>query len=389
MELVQPPSAAGAAPCPVVVLDSAANPVVVLTQDDESHDASASKINWTRARDIALLGQIAKKGKVAFETKRGGAKTKDGTKIPTQEQVWAGPNGIIPVLKAEYGELFKGVKWPSTQSVINHVTHKQSGLLFKYKHLYTEGMEQSEPAAAGTEGTKDETALGEFEKLIIEVAEIYNDVKVEKVNLENEKSGEKEKQDSRQERMQDEACKGDFEEMSADERAGSRAKRKAARIARLGGASGSSSSSSFAEKSNKRKVKRMTVREYMDEQYLPDTDYEKILDGSKLTPGWKLLSVEDTDALDLQERVLEKQGYTFDAMPSFRDDVGDAIRTFTETTQKKLELQIEESKNRLEERKRELDLAERDMAMREARAKSDAERDKMMLEFMAKMANKI
>lgn len=106
MELVQPPNAA---PCPVVVLDTAANPVVVLTQvrmsfasfvvsclspevaslvqDDESHDASASKINWTRARDIALLGQIAKKGKVAFETKRGGAKTKDGTKIPTQEQV--------------------------------------------------------------------------------------------------------------------------------------------------------------------------------------------------------------------------------------------------------------------------------------------------------------
>lgn len=161
---------------------------------------------------------------------------------PALAQVWAGPNGIIPVLKAEYSELFKGVKWPSTQSVINHVTHKQSGLLFKYKHLYTEGMEQvraspthptptvelthaslslsqSEPAAAGTEGTKDETALGEFEKLIIEVAEIYNDVKVEKVNLENEKSGEKEKQDSRQERMQDEACKGDFEDMSADERA--------------------------------------------------------------------------------------------------------------------------------------------------------------------------
>lgn len=87
--------------------------------------------------------------------------------------------------------------------------------------------------------------------------------------------------------------------------------------------------------------------------------------------------------------MLEKEGYTFDAMPLFRDDVGDTIRMFTETTQKKLELQIEESKNRVEERKRELDLAERDMAMREARAKSDAERDKMMLEFMAKMANKL
>ena len=63
-------------------------------------------------------------------------------------QVWAGPNGIITILKRDYGDLFKGVKWPTTQSVINHVNHKQSGLLAKYKHLYTSGLEQQEEGVA-------------------------------------------------------------------------------------------------------------------------------------------------------------------------------------------------------------------------------------------------
>ncbi|KAL1510612.1 hypothetical protein AB1Y20_006913 [Prymnesium parvum] len=106
MELVQP---LDAAPCPLVVLDRAVSPVVVLSQEDDSTDASTSKITWTRPRDVALLGQIAKKGKAAFETKRGGlvvlTKTKAGAKVPTQEQVWAGPNGIIPVLKAKAGKI--------------------------------------------------------------------------------------------------------------------------------------------------------------------------------------------------------------------------------------------------------------------------------------------
>ena len=57
-------------------------------------------------------------------------------------QAWAGPNGIITALKERYAPLFQGIKWPTTQSIINHVTHKQTGLLVKYKHLYTQGMEQ-------------------------------------------------------------------------------------------------------------------------------------------------------------------------------------------------------------------------------------------------------
>ncbi|KAL1526050.1 hypothetical protein AB1Y20_020871 [Prymnesium parvum] len=116
----------------------------MITEVDDANDSATSKITWTKERDIALLGQIVKVGKAAFETNRRGGKSKDGNKQLTQEQIWAGPGGIVSVLKQDYGHLFQGVKWPSTQSVINHITHKQSGLIFKFKHLYTSGMEQSE-----------------------------------------------------------------------------------------------------------------------------------------------------------------------------------------------------------------------------------------------------
>ncbi|KAL1523416.1 hypothetical protein AB1Y20_018356 [Prymnesium parvum] len=183
----------------------------MITEVDDANDSATSKITWTKERDIALLGQIVKVGKAAFETNRGGGKSKDGNKQLTQEQ---------------------GVKWPSTQSVINHITHKQSGLIFKFKHLYTSGMEQSEPAEGGTEGTKDERPLGEFETLLIEVAELYNEVKAEKEKAESEKDADIRKTDSRNEFMQDAACKGDFEAMSKEERTGNFAMRKAARAKR-------------------------------------------------------------------------------------------------------------------------------------------------------------
>ncbi|KAL1526693.1 hypothetical protein AB1Y20_015395 [Prymnesium parvum] len=74
------------------------------------------------------------------------------------------------------------------QSVINHVTAPVSGLLAKYSHLYKPGQEQAEPAEAGTEGTKDEAPLGEFGRLILEVAELWNESKL----LEKEKKDSKE-----------------------------------------------------------------------------------------------------------------------------------------------------------------------------------------------------
>ncbi|KAL1525472.1 hypothetical protein AB1Y20_020329 [Prymnesium parvum] len=61
----------------------------MITEVDDANDSATSKITWTKERDIALLGQIVKVGKAAFETNRGGGKSKDGNKQLTQEQVCA------------------------------------------------------------------------------------------------------------------------------------------------------------------------------------------------------------------------------------------------------------------------------------------------------------
>ncbi|KAL1505055.1 hypothetical protein AB1Y20_000129 [Prymnesium parvum] len=365
----------------------------MITEVDDANDSATSKITWTKERDIALLGQIVKVGKAAFETNRGGGKSKDGNKQLTQEQIWAGPGGIVSVLKQDYGHLFQGVKWPSTQSVINHITHKQSGLIFKFKHLYTSGMEQSEPAEGGTEGTKDERPLGEFETLLIEVAELYNEVKAEKEKAESEKDADIRKTDSRNEFMQDAACKGDFEAMSKEERTGNFAMRKAARAKRAASVidveeEGSSSSSSRSNSAKKANHRRITVRQYMEEQYLPETDFAKIVNKEKPTPGWTLLSDEDTLLYGFDQPTLEKKMSMMDATTSFREQVTINLNEFTETNKKKLQHMELVEKNRSAERTRELDLAEREMKLKEEKYKADAEEKKAMMELLAKLANK-
>ena len=131
-----------------------------------------TRMVWNRERDIALLAQISSKGVAAFATAK--ANGKDGKKY-NQAEAWSNAEDGILTLLAQH-EAFAGVHFSAMQSVINHVTGNE-GLLKKYRHLYTEGMEQNEPAAAGTTGTKDETALGEFENLIIEVAELHREAK--------------------------------------------------------------------------------------------------------------------------------------------------------------------------------------------------------------------
>ena len=109
--------------------------------DSEVKCTGASKVKWTRERDIALLKIIVITSPNPFLTNQGGKPVK-GKKNKTQEDIW-GHDGIMGELKKL--ELFSGVVWPSFQSVINHITHKTSGLLAKHAHLFTSGKEQAEP----------------------------------------------------------------------------------------------------------------------------------------------------------------------------------------------------------------------------------------------------
>ena len=126
-------------------------------------------------------------------------------------------------------ELFAGVIWPSYQSVINHVTHKVSGLLAKHAHLFTAGKEQAEPAEGETEGTKNEEPLGEFENLIIDVAEIRDEAKKLMADATDAKDKEVEKTRKREASMQDESTKTQYEGLNPGELKGSRSQRKEAR----------------------------------------------------------------------------------------------------------------------------------------------------------------
>ena len=346
----------------------------------------------------------------------------------------------------------------------------------KYKHLYTQGMlgagerplpehvravltartvSQSEPAPGGTEGTKDETPPGPFEKLIIEVAELYYDVQKEKEKP-SEKDNDAKKSESRQEFMQDSACKGSYDNLTAAERTvslspelqsldtcaelcvlrvalqGSHSQRKEARAKRLASASPQESSSSPEEAGpagaakKTKKTKRaapttMTVRDYMDEHYLPDNDFEKILDGVKPTPGkrvspapvsthalhsrvsgvrtgWKLL--EDPMEYGYAEAALEKVGggAASEVASSFRDHLKAHLEASAETSRRRLEEvvamrkeKMELDKQKAEERRRELDLAERRLqleearaAREEARARRDEERERLLMQLLTR-----
>ena len=321
-------------------------------------------------------------------------------------QVWAGtPGGIITTLKSDYAELFKGVRWPSTQSVINHVTHKNSGLLAKHKHLYTSGLEQQEPAQGGTEGTKDERPLGELEQLIIEVAELYNEAKMAKEEAAAEKKGEAKKADSRGKDMQNEAVKGHFDDMSPGERAGSREARKQARAKRGGGGDDddfdsdddarsvrSSRSTGSGKHPQKRRRRRfISVRDYMAEQYLPESDFEKIQNGEKSTPHYKLLTASESEELGYDEAMLEKiqTSGLMDSAGSLRSTVSASLKDFSEAAKEKAKIAQQAEANRAAERKRELDLQEREMKLREEKAEAEKEEKKMMMSLLQKMADKV
>jgi hypothetical protein len=132
-------------------------------------DAEKSLNLMVPPRMELLLTQISSKGEESFLTHKANVKEDKvrGIKARTycQKEVWTNTtDGILTLLAKD--DAFKGCKWPKDhQSVLQSVER----YLVQHKHLYTEGLEQAEPAEGGTEGTKDET-LTPLQQIIIEVA---------------------------------------------------------------------------------------------------------------------------------------------------------------------------------------------------------------------------
>ena len=169
------------------------------------------RISWTEARDLALLVQIIAKGVTAFVTSRANTKEK---KTYNQMEAWTNSEDGILTLLAQHPE-FAGVQMPAFQSVINHVT-AADGLLKKHKHLYTPGMEQAEPAAAGTTGTKDESELTELENAIVEVAALYKEAKELEKNKRDNKASQEATLAREGKHMQDKAVEKRYGNLTED-----------------------------------------------------------------------------------------------------------------------------------------------------------------------------
>ena len=139
----------------------------------ENLPKKAAAIDYKKHKRFeAVLSQIISAGVSAFLTHKANVKgdTKLGIdeKVYCQEAVWTNEkNGIITMLKRH--ESFDGCVFPKGYASVLQAVDR---LLEQRKHLYTSGMEQAEPAAAGTEETKDERPLTELKQAIVEVAEL-------------------------------------------------------------------------------------------------------------------------------------------------------------------------------------------------------------------------
>ena len=122
------------------------------------------QMNWDiNHRKELLFSQIIVAGVKAFLTNRANVKPDargKGGQTYEKKIIWENPtDGIITMLKKS--DAFLDAVWPSDlQATINYVDR----VVDRNKHLYTSGMEQAEPADAGTEGTKDEN-LTDWQKV--------------------------------------------------------------------------------------------------------------------------------------------------------------------------------------------------------------------------------
>ena len=129
------------------------------TEEEEVVETPApvsKKMDWNKNnRKEMLFSQIVNAGPKAFLTNRANlpAKGSQAALKYDRKGVWLNPkDGIISMLKSTTE--FQDALWPTDEDgVIKYVERE----LNAHKHLYTQGMEQAEPAAGGTTGTKDES----------------------------------------------------------------------------------------------------------------------------------------------------------------------------------------------------------------------------------------
>mmetsp|Transcript_37936 Transcript_37936/g.125709 ORF Transcript_37936/g.125709 Transcript_37936/m.125709 type:complete len:197 (-) Transcript_37936:213-803(-) len=103
-----------------------------------------------------MLQQVSFSGVKAWMTHHANVKGSKERQYNRKEE-W---ESIVTLVKRS--PAFKTFAWPKDEQAIIHWIERQ---LAANKHLWTPRMEHNEPAEAGTEGTKSEVALTEFQQV--------------------------------------------------------------------------------------------------------------------------------------------------------------------------------------------------------------------------------
>jgi len=245
-------------------------------EDDEVQEtaAPASNFNWKLpGRDEALFAQIIHVGQDVFLNSHANLKAdKHGKGGVTYDQkaVWTNTDDGILTMLAKH-PAFAGATLPSYNSVINHV----GTVLAKKEHacLFKPGMEQAEPADAGTEGTKDERQLTTFQQAIIDVASLKAAAAATTAAHKQNKKATANIDSKRGQFMQDEAVRRHYGDGD--------------------GADGDDHEEAATGKATGRQPKLITVAAYCMSH--PDADEEEILHGTKVPRGYELIDPSHPD----------------------------------------------------------------------------------------------
>ena len=332
------------------------------------------RIVWTGIMNEMLIMQINSAGVAAFvRGRKANTKNMKPEERWDRDKVWCNEtDGIMTMLWSDVN--FKKFTKPKYESMLQHVTEKQTGLFAKNKHLWSQG--QNEPAEAGTEGTKDETPLNDYQRALIECHETYEEALIIEEEKKAKTEADKEAGAKAGKELLDLCVKKHYGELSKEELEKKSRKGKgkaAAGTSRMGFSPGSATKPSSQRK-------RISVSEYCEQHESADED--AILDG---TPPKGFTLEEDDDGTYLVKKMVL----------SFRETIAEETAEWTKIKRDKekrmkeerdRELTIEEGKMALEKRK--MALEEEREKQKEKRAKLELKKEKAMVKMMAALAKK-
>ena len=343
-------------------------------------------LDWKKpGRLEALFSQVISAGQKAFlssDANLPATKDKPEEKYCIKDAWTNAQDGIMTMLKKH--ENFVGAPWPMTHdSLLNTVKRT----LEKHKHLYTQGMEQAEPADAGTEGTKDERPLSSLEQAIVDVHSLMEAAKATTAKNKVAKGEAADRAAQAHANMQDAAVKKRYagalpnapKQRGARKRAAEALDEDDVDVDPTTGLAGTPRSTT---------IKYITVADYCAQHELDDEAEASILDGTKVPSGYKLIDPTHPDMrgkdVKFEEPYLEKM--RSDSPPgNFRSRM---LETFERRNEvKEFDLRVKDKEADVEKIKAETERkrVETQQATQQAMAAQQAQFMQMMQEFMKRM----